>query len=256
ENNDQNCIKRQSKNSVTSFTNPKQSDLTVANKDTKEYRRKKLQKLYNFLGERVPIDIVLGEKDNDDASLLPEPLPDPPKRKSKGRPTSLSFSSKKNTSSSNNNTDAHATLTLPRLSAIDRKRHLHRAIKLEKMFGEAPPQDLIVQKLRSRNFTDSISSIDIHRRSIMSLEYLMENDINAMYDLIDYMADSDGENYDEDCEEEYSAPFSAPATPNPANSLRFNLPQIDPKQVKLKGIRKLSHFFGATYGQMFPDQVL
>src|SRR5437764_2368870 len=28
------------------------------------------------------------------------------------------------------------------------------------------------------------------------------------------------------------------------------------KQLRLRGIRKLSHFFGATYGQMFPEQVL
>ncbi|CAG8503271.1 3342_t:CDS:2, partial [Cetraspora pellucida] len=254
ENDDQNCIKHQPSNSVTSFTNSKLTHLTAANKDTKEYRRKKLQKLYNFLGEHVPIDIVLGEKDHYKTSLLPDPLPDPPKRKSKGRPNSLSFTSKKNSSSSN--IDAQATLTLPRLSAVDRKRHLHRAIKLEKLFGEAPPQDLIFQNLRSRNFTDSISSIDIHRRSIMSLEYLMENDRDAMYDLIDYMADSDGENNDDDYEEEFVAPLSAPVTPNPSSSLKFNLPQTDQKQAKLKGIRKLSHFFGATYGQMFPDQVL
>ncbi|CAG8510103.1 1387_t:CDS:2, partial [Dentiscutata heterogama] len=256
ENDEKDSLKRQSMNSAIAFTNSKHAPLTFANRDTKEYRRKKLQKLYNFLGERVPIDIVLGESDSDRISL-PEPLPDPPKRKSRGRPSSLSFNSKKYTStSSNDNTDVRTSNT-PRLSAIDRRRHLHRAIKLEKMFGEAPPQDLIVQKLRSRNLTDSVSSIDIHRRSIMSLEYLMENDREAVYDLIDYIVDSDGENgNDEEYNEQFAVPLSAPATPHPGNSLKFDLPPTDQKQQKLKGIRKLSHFFGATYGQMFPDQVL
>ncbi|CAG8520661.1 13236_t:CDS:2 [Dentiscutata erythropus] len=256
ENDEKNSLKHQSMNSATAFTNTRHS-LTFANRDTKEYRRKKLQKLNNFLGECVPIDIVLGESDSYRTSL-PEPLPNPPKRKSRGRPNSLSFSSKKNTSTnSNDNTDAQTSSNIPRLSAIDRRRHLHRAIKLEKMFGEAPPQDLIVQKLRSRNLTDSVSSIDIHRRSIMSLEYLMENDREAMYDLIDYIADSDGENVnDDEYEEQFAVPLSAPATPHPGNSLKFDLPPADQKQQKLKGIRKLSHFFGATYGQMFPDQVL
>lgn len=256
ENDEKISIKNHSMNSMTSFTNSNHSPLTFANRDTKEYRRKKLQKLYNFLGERVPIDIVLGENDGYNRASLPEPLPNPPKRKSKGRPNSFSF--KKNISlNSNDNTDVQTLSNIPKLSAEDRKRHLHRAIKLEKMFGEAPPQDLIVQRLRSRNFTDSVSSIDIHRRSIISLEYLMENDREAMYDLIDYIVDSDGENCnDDEYEEQFIAPLSAPATPHPGNSLKFDLPQPDQKQLKLKGIRKLSHFFGATYGQMFPDQVL
>nr|CAG8465180.1 15425_t:CDS:2 [Entrophospora candida] len=225
--------------------------LIVIDKDTKEYRRKKLQKLHQFLGERVPIDIVLGEKDS--SIYLPPPagelkLAVKPKSK-KHRPPPLS-SYKKN-------------------SLNDKKRHLQRAVKLEKLFGEIPPQDLLLTtSSQSRSKHDSISSLDIHRKSIMSLEYLMENDRETIYDLIDYMSDNEKENQRDslEIEEDYDLNIissSAPATPSETSlTMDFDLEStqshqhLKHKQLRLRGIRKLSHFFGATYGQMFPEQVL
>ncbi|PKK75781.1 hypothetical protein RhiirC2_735802 [Rhizophagus irregularis] len=94
----------------------------------------------------------------------------------------------------------------------------------------------------------------------MSLEYLMENDRETMYELINYMENSDEGENQEDTDNIDSRRKSSPPTPYSSSpSTNFALPnqQNRPrKQKKLKGIRKLSHFFGATYGQMFPDQVL
>ncbi|CAG8580951.1 22214_t:CDS:2 [Rhizophagus irregularis] len=210
--------------------NPDTVPLIIVNKDTKEYRRKKLQKLYRFLGEKVPIN-AKDSKDN------------------------ISFIS--NTSNTLDQNDVSVT----KLSAVDRKRHLQRAVKLQKMFGETPPQNLIFSqsKFMSDNSSDC-SSIDLHRRSIMSLEYLMENDRETMYELINYMENSDEGENQEDTDNIDSRRKSSPPTPYSSSpSTNFALPnqQNRPrKQKKLKGIRKLSHFFGATYGQMFPDQVL
>ncbi|RIA85537.1 hypothetical protein C1645_830654 [Glomus cerebriforme] len=255
--------------------NPEAVPLIIINKDTKEYRRKKLQKLYQFLGEKVPINAVLGEYNCDDLDLAPltpsstsllSPPPQSNLKNKKRRPNSLSFSKK---SSQDNisvisNTLDQTEIPVTKYSAVDRKRHLQRAVKLQKMFGETPPQNLILSqpKLTSDNSSDySISSsIDLHRRSIMSLEYLMENDREAMYELIDYIENSDeGENQD-DIDNIDSRRNSSPPTPcSSPPSVNFalhNKRNKSRKQTKLKGIRKLSHFFGATYGQMFPDQVL
>jgi len=257
--------------------NPDTIPLIIVNKDTKEYRRKKLQKLYRFLGEKVPLNAVLGEYDDDleepltpqSAPLSPPPPPPPPSsnlKNKKRRPNSLSFNKKDskdnisfipNTPNTLDQNDAPVT----KLSAMDRKRHLQRAVKLQKMFGETPPQNLIFSqsKFMSDNSSD-YSSIDLHRRSIMSLEYLMENDREAMYELINYMENSDEGENQEDTNIIDSRRKSSPPTPHSSSpSTSFALPNQrnrPRKQKKLKGIRKLSHFFGATYGQMFPDQVL
>ncbi|RGB36296.1 hypothetical protein C1646_697504 [Rhizophagus diaphanus] len=222
--------------------NPDTVPLIIVNKDTKEYRRKKLQKLYRFLGEKVPINAVLGEYDDDleepltpqSAPLSPPPPPSSNFKNKKKRPNSLSFNkkdSKDNISfiSNTSNTLDQNDVSVTKLSAVDRKRHLQRAVKLQKMFGETPPQNLIFSqsKFMSDNSSDC-SSIDLHRRSIMS-------------------------NIDSRRKSSPPTPYSSSPSTNFALPNQQNRPR---KQKKLKGIRKLSHFFGATYGQMFPDQVL
>ncbi|CAG8437018.1 2950_t:CDS:2 [Diversispora eburnea] len=215
----------------------KSSFYVIMNIDTKEYRRKKLQKLNSFLGERVPIDIALGKE----ADFKVVPLPPVPKPKNK-RNGSNSF---------------YSQISPTRLSAIDRRRHLNRAVKLEKMFGEIPPQDLILSKSPVKN-DPGILNLEHHRRSIVSLEYLMDNDRDAMFELINYMADSDGNNDYEDRAgySQGSASTSAPTTPYVNFSSSPPRQNVGDKQERLKSNRKLSHFFGASYGQMFPDQIL
>ncbi|CAI2178559.1 20279_t:CDS:2 [Funneliformis geosporum] len=254
--------------------NPETVPFFLVNKDSKEYRRKKLQKLHQFLGEKVPVNIILGEDDCDFESLPPistSQLSPPPQSKSKKkRPNSLTFINKKGSKEFSfavpNTPTTPSTPVIPsqpdtpftKLSAVDRKRHLHRAVKLQKMFGETPPQNLILSQpkytLDNSSEYSLNSSIDLHRQSIISLEYLMENDKDAMYELIDYMTYSDDGEAQDDIDNYYQSDIalSAPSTPY-ALPGQHNKPQ---KQTKLKGIRKLSHFFGATYGQMFPDQVL
>ncbi|CAG8792788.1 9474_t:CDS:1, partial [Acaulospora morrowiae] len=108
----------------------KNSSAVIVNGDTKDYRRKKLQKLYNFLGERVPVDIVFAE---DDYELVPLP----PISKNRIQQSSSSSIQRRNSSQQN---DTSPT----RLSVTDKKRHLNRAVKLENLFGEIPPQNLFL----------------------------------------------------------------------------------------------------------------
>ncbi|CAG8700571.1 4381_t:CDS:2 [Funneliformis mosseae] len=249
--------------------NPDTVPFLLVNKDSKEYRRKKLQKLHQFLGEKVPVNVILGEDDCDFESLPPISASPQSRSKNKKRPNSLIFNKKGSKDYSfvvPNTPSTPSTPVIPsqpdtpftKLSAIDRKRHLHRAVKLQKMFGETPPQNLILSQpkytLDNSSELSPSSSIDLHRQSIISLEYLMENDKEAMYELIDYMTYSDDGEAQDDIDNycQRNTALSAPSTPYALPS-QHNKPQ---KQTKLKGIRKLSHFFGATYGQMFPDQVL
>ncbi|CAG8679744.1 16378_t:CDS:1, partial [Acaulospora morrowiae] len=128
-----------------------------------------------------------------------------------------------------------------------------------------PPQNLFLPESRPkrREYYSGISetsSLELHRRSIISLEYLMDNDKEAVYDLINYMADSDENGEELDGKERPStSSSSAPATPYssiPSANSSLSSQSTDAKKVTLRSNRKLSHFFGATYGQMFPDKVL
>ncbi|CAG8450620.1 16196_t:CDS:2 [Acaulospora colombiana] len=230
--------------------------LVIVNNATKDYRRKKLQKLHHFLGERVPVNVVFGD---DDYEFVPLP-PISPKSKNRVQLNSLSLSQKRSSYQPND-------ISPTNLSPRDKKRHLNRAVKLENLFGEIPPQSLFLSGSLSEkgdlcsDTSSETSSIELHRRSIISLEYLMNNDRETVYDLINYMADSDENSEETDNSKERgnnkellrntASSSSAPATPHQANSLNK-----DSKKVTLKSNRKLSHFFGATYGQMFPDKVL
>src|SRR5207248_8570031 len=142
-----------------------------------------------------------------------------------------------------------------KLSPSDKRRHLQRAVKLEKMFGEIPPQDLLMTtSSQSKSRFDSISetsSLDIHRKSIMSLEYLMENDRETIYDLIDYMADIEEENqrnslgieddfYGKNIVSSSSAPATPLTTSSPMDFASKGSQHLQHKQLRLRGIRKLS----------------
>src|SRR5947199_8682430 len=95
----------------------------------------------------------------------------------------------------------------------------------------------------------------------------MENDRETIYDLIDYIADIEEENqrnslgieddfYGKNIVSSSSAPATPLTTSSPMDFASKGSQHLQHKQLRLRGIRKLSHFFGATYGQMFPEQVL
>ncbi|CAG8600488.1 10_t:CDS:2 [Paraglomus occultum] len=227
--------------------------LIIVNKDSKEYRRKKLQKLYHFLGEKVPVHIVLGGEAED---IDKEDSSQKAKRKN-GRP----HYSRSKHSSSENVADQSLREDVPnKLSAADKKRHLQRAVKLEKVFGEIPPQDLFKRSPTTNPEHENCADLNMHRLSIVSLGYLMDNDKEAVYELIDYMAESDEDDFTSSPNAINSAAhfdrqaISAPSSPHSESPHQSRY--LHSKQSRMRGIRKLSHFFGATYGQMFPDQVL
>ncbi|CAG8439563.1 1337_t:CDS:2 [Ambispora leptoticha] len=273
-------------------------------KDTKEYRRKKLQKLHQFLGEKVPVHVVLGQ--DDDYGSLPTTPTAIRSRSHKETGSNSLHSSKKQsisyqhqhnnnnvpaTTSSTSNYDTSDQIHSPpvnaKLLAQDKKLHQKRAVKLKKMFGETPPQDLYISSTpvhhpqtpsppisqSSSKRASTSSRLDIHRRSIMSLDYLFENDRKVMYELIDYMFESDDNeaesnltnsthNNDEINLNAYRHIASAPATPStgkPSFSPPIHQSSPSGKHYRLKDIQNLSKFFGAddnNNNQMFPVEVL
>ncbi|KAG9304550.1 hypothetical protein G9A89_020114 [Geosiphon pyriformis] len=248
--------------------------LAIINKDTKEYRRKKIQKLYQFLGEKVPVNIILGDNNWENVSSSSTIIKN--KLQKSRRPDSLYIHKTPNRIDEPNISDNLGKAG--KLSAQDKKRHLKRAVKLEKMFGEIPPQNLFLSTASSRLaasgspiLQSQTSRLDFHRQSLETLNYLMENDRKVVYELIDYMTacdddssinripiSSDDFNLNKEIIGFPRLISSAPATPLTSNMPFILRPPPSPvtKQNRVKGITKLSHFFGATYGQMFPTHVL
>lgn len=149
---------------------------------TKEYRQRRLSKLQNFLGERLAAQ-----------ELMAQGIVDDPQ-------------------------DAVAATVA--LAGDDRRQQQRRMNKLERVFGQMPPRELIINQ-------DDPWPVR-NKKVLKMLTFLLEHDIESdLEQLIDFMADVD-------------ATYPPPATEAESDKV---------KTVRLKKINKLNKFFGDTMSQ-------
>ncbi|CAE6489898.1 unnamed protein product [Rhizoctonia solani] len=206
-------------------------------------KRAKVAKLHRYLGSRVPAHLVLGL----DESWDPEQdLPDV--RSEDGAETGSMFSAKKKRRASDGDYTLHEEEIndLSVMSSEEKARAVRRKAKMEKMFGERPPQKLY-QLYQAGTDTPSKSDADhdsaeeddgsepldgseggehyqSYRASFNSLAYFVSNadrdSLEGLYDIV-----------------------SSPSDDPEAQRNQFT--------ARRKRAAKLSNFFGVTYRDLF-----
>ncbi|CUA71268.1 B-cell CLL/lymphoma 9 protein [Rhizoctonia solani] len=209
-------------------------------------KRAKVAKLHRYLGSRVPAHLVLGL----DESWDPEQgLPDVRSEDGAGAETGSMFSSKKKRRAS----DGDCTLLegdiadLSIMSSEDKARAVRRKAKMEKMFGERPPQKLYQLH---QSGTDTPSKSDAEHDSDPEEDRAAEplddseggehyQSYRASFNSLAYFVN----NADRDSLEGLYDIVSGPSDDPEAQRNHFT--------ARRKRAAKLSNFFGVSYRDLF-----
>lgn len=203
-------------------------------------KRAKVAKLYRYLGSRVPAHLVLGLDDEWDYEQgLPE-VRSEDEGSGTGGSGFVGGKKKRRASDGDYALLEEAMGDLSVMSSEEKARAVRRKAKMEKMFGERPPQRLYqpLGDSTPRNEAEE-AALDLddneagahyrsYRASFNSLAYFVNNadrdSLEGLYDIISGPADEE-----EDNEEQARSQFAA----------------------RRKRAAKLSNFFGVSYRDLF-----
>jgi len=150
---------------------------SISNKDTKEYRRKKLRKLQQFLGERITLTTLTKEASNiagngTDSSAAESPL-------MKTKMDHSLHSTHATSPNLGNSIGAQQRI----MSSKERQAQVKRINKLERVFGSVPPVALV-------NADDTPA--ELTKKTIASLSYILDQQREFDFvELIENMAEFD-----------------------------------------------------------------